>query len=711
MLEKTENNFVPKKVLNDLIKLYHEEKFSKILEKKIQLIYKYPNSFNIYNIIGSTNLAIGNYKEAIRNFNAAIIINPTKPNIYYNLGIAYHHFGDMQKAIKKYKKAISLNPNNAEVYCNMGMSLKELGDIQGAIANYQKTLGINPKHTGAFINLGEVFSKKGDNIKALFYLKKAIKLNPNSAKTYSNLAYVFIQLGKIKDAFDLLQKSQLLCKNLDQTFMNLDKIHFLTLNYIYHNHNKSLAKFLGNIDIQNISNFLKNISDDFLSINFQILFKKIYSPELKINFKNNPVKQENIPICFLGFGRSGSLFLHSLLDGHPEISTLPGYFFKGWFNQQNWPVLEPDYANQDWRKILAEKIYDNFEPQFNANSQKNVIGKPNGEVKWLAKELGFTQLGNYRSEILKLDEKKFKTALVKLLMPFEKVNSKICFELIHEAYDKAYRIDKNNIKAKKIFYHLHNPGYFERACFLHHYPNTKTLFIVRNPIQMLESWLLNDINQLIYLSRKIQFYKDGYQFKSILNSSVKIATTLEYFLDPLNSVGEVRGVKLEDLKNAPNETLKKLCNWMDIEENPSLLKSEFMGKKFSRPSVNFNNITGFDTRSIDVPLGRVFSSRDIKIIETLYWPFMNMYGYTKISEKKFLENVREIRPYLDEPFQFEIDIYNKLPKDKPEIDKITQFNNIHKYLIKIWDILNENKTYPNLIKPIIIIKADTLKQI
>ena len=43
MLEKTENNFVPKKVLNDLIKLYHEEKFSNILEKKIQLIYKYPN--------------------------------------------------------------------------------------------------------------------------------------------------------------------------------------------------------------------------------------------------------------------------------------------------------------------------------------------------------------------------------------------------------------------------------------------------------------------------------------------------------------------------------------------------------------------------------------------------------------------------------------------------------------------------------------------
>ena len=30
----------------------------------------------------------------------------------------------------------------------------------------------------------------------------------------------------------------------------------------------------------------------------------------------------------------------------------------------------------------------------------------------------------------------------------------------------------------------------------------------------------------------------------------------------------------------------------------------------------------------------------------------------------------KIRPYLDEPFQFEIDIYNKLPEDKLEIAKL-----------------------------------------
>ena len=57
----------------------------------------------------------------------------------------------------------------------------------------------------------------------------------------------------------------------------------------------------------------------------------------------------------LGYGRSGSLYLQSLLDGHPEVSTLPGYFFKGWFNP-SFLVLE----KIDWETPanILEKIIE-----------------------------------------------------------------------------------------------------------------------------------------------------------------------------------------------------------------------------------------------------------------------------------------------------------------------------------------------------------------
>ena len=83
---------------------------------------------------------------------------------------------------------------------------------------------------------------------------------------------------------------------------------------------------------------------------------------------------------------------------------------------------------------------------------------------------------------------------------------------------------------------------------------------------------------------------------------------------------------------------------------------------------------------------------------------MDMYGYTKMSKEQFLLKLKEIQPHLEQPFQFEEYIYKKLPEDKPDISKINQFNELHRALKSIWEILSESKTYPNLIKPLMIEK-------
>ena len=177
----------------------------------------------------------------------------------------------------------------------------------------------------------------------------------------------------------------------------------------------------------------------------------------------------------MGFGRSGSLFLQSLLDGHPEVSTLPGYFFKGWFNQNSWSIFEPDYSDLNWREHLAENICKYFEPQFNAHSKKNVIGMPNKDSSWLAKYTGFTQLGENNSETLELDQDIFKKHLIDLLMPYDEIDPRICFNAINESFDLAYRQNLEN-KKKVTLYHQHNPSFFERINFNYFYPIIK-LFV------------------------------------------------------------------------------------------------------------------------------------------------------------------------------------------------------------------------------------------
>ena len=87
-----------------------------------------------------------------------------------------------------------------------------------------------------------------------------------------------------------------------------------------------------------------------------------------------------------------------------------------------------------------------------------------------------------------------------------------------------------------------------------------------------------------------------------------------------------------------------------------------------------------------------YREKDIKILETLFWPFMSLYDYTELSEAEFLKNLKIIKPWLDEPFQFEIDIHNQLPDDKPEIKDIMPLNEFRNNLKSYWEILNSNKS-------------------
>ena len=107
--------------------------------------------------------------------------------------------------------------------------------------------------------------------------------------------------------------------------------------------------------------------------------------------------------------------------------------------------------------------------------------------------------------------------------------------------------------------------------------------------------------------------------------------------------------------------MSTVSQWMGVSDDPCLYKSEFYGMQYWGPSSQKGTkITGFDTSTIDRPVGKLLGKRDIKIFETLFWPISNAYGYTEISQKQFREQLKEIEPWVHEPLEFELEIYNKL---------------------------------------------------
>ena len=698
MLQTThqqESPQAPQELINQLITLYQQGQYQQTLEQGNQLLQQYPQTPILYNVLGAVYSILGQPEPSVHHLREALKLQPHYPDPYNNLGAVLNDLGQYQEAQQLLEQAIHIKPDYAEAYNNLGNVSLNLQDYQKAREYYAKAIEINPQYAEAYNNLGTAFSHLEDYDKAIENFQYAIHLNPQAPEAHNNLGLLHYDLCKYEEAIDIFKK---VLKDYPDNYEATRNIVIGLVSLGRNEEASTIAYKALKLNSNSLSVRLNLI--ELTGFNSTLDFGNLFADFCKRIDEVTIVpeqKQQEVPMVALtGFGRAGSLFLHSLIDGHPNVATLPGYFFKGWFGEGAWKIFAPNIQNQQWRELLANTICDHFEPQFNANSKKNVIGKPNDHTDWLADNLGFTKMGPDHSETLQLDRELFKNHLIQLLQPYEHMNQKICLTLIHKAFDLAYRdnTQTSGPHSKPIFYHIHNPNTFERAHFLYHYPNAKILTIMRHPIQMLESWMTIDTIRLNASPEEQDMWA------KTSNAGGKIISLILHLHNPLSAMAEARGVKLEDIKRDPKKTLPAIANWIGVEDHPSLYKSEFLNRQYSRPSASFDNITGFDTRSIDIPLGRVFNQKEIQILETLFWPLMKAYNYTDMTKQQFQKNLKIIRPWLDKPFQFEKDIYAKVSEKDTELEEMGTYKALHQHLINAWDTLQKTGTYPYIIPPL-----------
>ena len=133
----------------------------------------------------------------------------------------------------------------------------------------------------------------------------------------------------------------------------------------------------------------------------------------------------------------------------------------------------------------------------------------------------------------------------------------IFFKLIHVAYERVL----NNKNKNTIFYHIHNPDSCSKLNFAGLANDTKWLLTVRDPVEGTESWIYQ------------HFMENDY--KKVIT---KIISTLFTIDQPVFNENNSIGVRLDDLKQKPKETISALCDWMGIKEENTLYEMTAQGK-------------------------------------------------------------------------------------------------------------------------------------
>jgi hypothetical protein len=289
----------------------------------------------------------------------------------------------------------------------------------------------------------------------------------------------------------------------------------------------------------------------------------------------SPAQMLNSQVIFIfAWGRSGSVFLQSLLDGHPEILTTPASLLMNFHTA--WHRYDPGYrvplAEGDWEQAL--RLLGTHICQYHADLFET-RDNPGG--------YNLHRMGKERDQILRVDPALFLKAFLTLgglILQHNGLllNRKICFLLLHYAYEMA---QGRELRHKKIIlYQLHTPDHVAQIdAAVADFPHARCLGMVRDPVRALFSHLRMwvgirqqgrhtppapdyDFPELVTDGNYSHFYRQQ------LNGW---RTVLKKYQWPLYEI------KLEDLHAHPERETRALADWLKIQWYPVLLESTFNG--------------------------------------------------------------------------------------------------------------------------------------
>ena len=337
------------------VTLQEQGKFEGALMAYKKAISIKPNYAEAYNNLGNTLLEQGEPAGAISSYKKAISIDSNYAEANYNMGFALSSINKPEEAIVAYNNAISIKPNYSEAYCNLGNAYKEIGKLNEAIDFYRNAISINPKYAQVYNNLGKVFQEQDKLELAMDAYKKATSLKLEYSEAWTNGAEALEKWNKLDELDDWLKQAH---KNFK---IVPSDISYFQSKFLWRiKERKEALKLISTINLKTVSenrkqgflnlkakcfessqnfskaydcflemNLLAKKSNTYLNSNSDKFFAntKNQLEQLKLKLTSRATDSEDngetiSPIFLVGFPRSGTTLMDTILRSHSKIEVL-----------------------------------------------------------------------------------------------------------------------------------------------------------------------------------------------------------------------------------------------------------------------------------------------------------------------------------------------------------------------------------------------------
>lgn len=150
---------------------------------------------------------LGDYKRAVQDYDAAIVLAPNDPALHLNRGVAKIRGGSPAAAIPDYDAAIRLKPDWHLPYFDRAVALSDLGQRAAALADYQRAIDRNPNDPWIYVGQGDVHAAGGDAASALAAYDKALALRPDLDQAQMRRAKALLRLDRPQEAVAAMDRA------------------------------------------------------------------------------------------------------------------------------------------------------------------------------------------------------------------------------------------------------------------------------------------------------------------------------------------------------------------------------------------------------------------------------------------------------------------------------------------------------------------------
>ena len=297
---------------NDILKFY-----SNNLDKD-----KYSRSLSlVWNNLGNMLKGLGRLSESEISFKQGISLSPNFAEVRYNLGNLLVSLKRLDEAETNYKKAIDLKPDYYKAYNNLGIVYNEKGMLNEAKLNLTKALAIKSDHTNAYLNLCEVLEKSNQLSELLTVVDEAIKQTGEKISDFKFFkALMLFREKKYNNLKELIEEIQIdeLNDKRKPSYLKLkaDWYHYKE------NYNEAFKTYkIMNEIIRESSAFNEEQAEKYFEVQKEKL-SQIQKIERKAEYKKKTDVNWIQPTFLIGFPRSGTTLLDSILRSHSKINVV-----------------------------------------------------------------------------------------------------------------------------------------------------------------------------------------------------------------------------------------------------------------------------------------------------------------------------------------------------------------------------------------------------